>query len=215
MQRFMSKAAFVKSFAMVSLVAVASCSTEAGSELDEGSFGNPTMNNILVETGQKSYAVDLAKRFAEETPSTINFAFNSSQLDDNARAALAIQAKWIAQFPEMKFKVYGHTDLVGSVAYNKALGLRRAQAAVNYIESQGISRSRLAAVVSYGKSQPLVDTNNPNRENRRTVTEVDGFLKNHPTVLNGKYAEVVFREYVASAAYQTELTGTGAAGNSQ
>lgn len=208
MQRFISKTAIVKSLATVSLIAVASCANEAGSELDEGGFGNPTMNNILVETGQKSYAVDLAKRFAAETPSTINFAFNSSQLDANARAALTTQARWIAQFPEMKFKVYGHTDLVGSVGYNKALGMRRAQAAVNYLVSQGISRSRLAAVVSFGKTQPLVDTNNPNRQNRRTVTEVDGFLKNHPTVLNGKYAQVIFREYVESASYQTELTGT-------
>lgn len=209
MQRFVSKAVTMKTFAAVSLIAVASCAYEAGSELDEGTFGNPTMNNVMVQSGQKSYAVDLAKRFAEETPSTINFAFNSSQLDEAARSALTIQANWISQFPEMKFKVYGHTDLVGSTGYNKALGMRRAQAAVSYLVSRGISRSRLAAVVSYGKSQPVIATSNPERKNRRTVTEVDGFLKNHPTVLNGKYAEVVFREYVENATFQSELTGVG------
>ena len=31
------------------------------------------------------------------------------------------------------------------------------------------------------------------------ATEVTGFVKNHPLVLNGKYAEVIFREYVESA----------------
>lgn len=207
MQRFVSKTVLIKSFAAVSLIAIASCTQEAGADLDEGTFGNPTMNNVMVQSGQKSYAVDLAKRFAAETPSTINFAFNSSQLDETARASLATQAQWIAQFPEMKFKVYGHTDLVGSTGYNKALGMRRAQAAVNYLVSRGISRSRLAAVVSYGKTQPIVQTNNPERKNRRTVTEVDGFLKNHPTVLNGKYAQVIFREYVESATIKSELTG--------
>lgn len=207
MQRSVSKAIFVKTIAAVSLLAIAACDQEAGAELDGGNFGNPTMNNVMIQTGQKSYMVDLARRFAEETPSTINFAFNSSQLDQSARAALTEQAKWILQFPEMKFKVYGHTDLVGSAGYNKSLGLKRARAAVNYLVSQGISRNRLAAVVSYGKTRPLIETNNPERRNRRTVTDVDGFVKNHPTVMNGKYAEVVFREYVESAAYKTELSG--------
>ena len=38
------------------------------------------------------------------------------------------------------------------------------------------------------------------RRNRRTVTEVSGFLQNHPMIMDGKYAEVVHREYVKSAA---------------
>ncbi len=37
------------------------------------------------------------------------------------------------------------------------------------------------------------------RRNRRAVTEVSGFVKTHPAVLNGKYAQIVFREYVGSA----------------
>jgi hypothetical protein len=35
--------------------------------------------------------------------------------------------------------------------------------------------------------------------NRRTVTEVSGFVKSHPLVLNGKYAAIIWREYVGSA----------------
>ncbi|MDP4032188.1 MAG: OmpA family protein, partial [Pseudorhodobacter sp.] len=35
--------------------------------------------------------------------------------------------------------------------------------------------------------------------NRRTVTEVAGFHKRNGPPLNGKYAEVVFREYIAGA----------------
>ncbi len=184
---------------VAAMTALASCTNEAGAELDEGNFGNPTMNNTLVMSGQRDYAVNLANRFAAEVPSTINFAFNSSQLDGEATAALSRQASWIRQFPELRFSVYGHTDLVGSNGYNKSLGLRRAQAAVNYLVGQGISRSRLQALVSYGETQPLVVTQNEERRNRRTVTEVSGFMQNHPAVLNGKYAEVIFREYVESA----------------
>lgn len=187
----------------------------AGAYLDRSNFGNATMNNSLVQTGQLDLAISLTQRFSRETQNTVVFAFNSAQLDGAAMAALDHQADWIRQFPEVRFRVYGHTDLVGSNGYNKSLGLRRAQAVVAYLSTRGISRSRLEAVVSYGETQPLVYTQGPEARNRRTVTEVSGFVKSHPMVLNGKYADVIFREYVESAAYGTTTsapTGTGSTG---
>ena len=185
---------------------------EAGSVLDEGGCGNPTMNNTLVQTGQKSYVIDLSRRFSAETPSTVNFDFNSDRLDANAQAALRQQANWIRQFPEVRFKVFGHTDLVGSNAYNKRLGRARANAVVHFLASQGIDRSRLEALVSYGETQPLVVSEGRERQNRRTVTEVSGFVESHPSVLNGKYAEVIFRDYATNGPFiRSELEGiTGA-----
>ncbi|HMO08202.1 MAG TPA: OmpA family protein [Paracoccaceae bacterium] len=169
---------------------------QTGTELNIGDFGNATMNNTLVHSGQRDYVMALATRFGSEVPDTINFAFNSSALDGEARQILARQATWIKQFPEVRFRVYGHTDLVGSAGYNHALGMRRARAAVDFLVSQGISRSRLEAVVSFGKTRPIVQTNQAEVRNRRTVTEVSGFVGRHPTVLQGKYAEVIFREYI-------------------
>lgn len=171
---------------------------EVGSEVDEGGFGNATMNNTMLMTGQIEATAALGHRFATEVPTTITFAFNSSQLTDAARATLRTQARWIRQFPEVRFRVYGHTDLVGSDAYNKALGLRRAQAAVAFLVSQGIGSARLEAVVSFGKTRPVIQTPGPEERNRRTVTEVVGFVQNNPMVLNGKYAEIIMREYIKS-----------------
>ncbi len=128
-------------------------------------------------------------------PTTINFAFNSADLDPEARAILQQQAAFIRTFPEVRFSVYGHTDLVGSNAYNHRLGLRRARAAVNYLVSLGIERSRLEALVSLGETQPIVATEAEERRNRRTVTEVSGFVQNHPLVLDGRYAQIVYRGY--------------------
>ncbi len=173
--------------------------SEAGSQVDSGDFGEATMNNRLVQSGQQDYTINLARRFASEVNSTVNFAFNSTVLNADARATLARQADWIRQFPEVRFKVYGHTDLVGSQRFNRSLGLRRAQTVVGFMASQGINRSRLEAVSSFGETQPLVVTEGRERRNRRTVTEVSGFVENEPMLLNGKYAEVIFREYVRSA----------------
>lgn len=180
-------------------LALAGCGVEAGADYEGGDFGNATMNNTLIQSGEKEYAISLTQKFAAEVPNTVNFAFNSAVLDGAAMATLSKQANWIRQFPEIRFRVYGHTDLVGSTAYNKSLGLRRAQAVVSYLSTQGISRSRLEAVVSFGETQPLVYTQSENRENRRTVTEVSGFVERRPQLLNGKYAAVIFREYVESA----------------
>ncbi|MEL7107093.1 MAG: OmpA family protein [Pseudomonadota bacterium] len=182
---------------------------EAGAFIDEGAFGNPTMNNTQIQNGEKSFAESLNARFAEAVPTMVNFAFDSTVLDGDARAVLMEQANFIRQFPEARFRVFGHTDAVGSDAYNKNLGLRRARAVVNFLASQGVSRSRLEAMVSFGETRPLIVTGDRERRNRRTVTQVSGFVKNHPTVLNGKYAQVIWREYVGSATEATPDSGGG------
>ncbi|WP_417248216.1 OmpA family protein [Celeribacter sp.] len=182
---------------------------EAGGYLDAGQFGNATMNNTLVQNGTRNYVVDLNERFAAAVPTTVNFAFNSSVLDAAARAAIRQQADFIGQFPEVRFRVYGHTDLVGSDAYNKRLGLKRAQAVVNELARHGISRSRLEAMVSYGETQPIVATQERERRNRRTVTEVSGFVKSNPIVMDSRYAEIVHREYIESATAPSDLINFG------
>jgi peptidoglycan-associated lipoprotein len=156
---------------------------EAGSSVDEGSFG----------------VVAVGRRFDAEVTSTVTFAFNRSDLSAQAMATLDEQANWIRQFPEVRFRVYGHTDLVGSNAYNYALGLRRAKTVVAYLASHGISTARLEALVSFGETQPVIHTSSPEQRNRRTVTEVSGFTKGSAGTLNGKYAAVIFREYVEGA----------------
>ncbi len=211
---------------LASAAAVAGCSketniarsfySEAGSNIEGRGFGDATAQNMAVQTAEQNYAINLTRKFGGDVTTTVNFAFNSAVLDAQAQQTLRRQADWMRQFPEIRFRVYGHTDLVGSNAYNKALGLRRARAVVAFLETQGISRSRLEALVSYGETQPLVYVQSPNRENRRTVTEVSGFVSGskNPAHLNGKYAAVIFREYVASATPKT-ITAGGAMAASQ
>ena len=72
-------------------------------------------------------------------------------------------------------------------------------------------------MVSYGETQPLVFVQTEERRNRRTVTEVSGFVANNPLILNGKYAQVIWREYVKSAEpvhTQAEVSGGGQAAGS-
>lgn len=186
-------------FATLSVLALGACNYPAGSQIDQGQFGSTTMDNSLLMQGDVSAEYALGVRFSREVNPTINFAFDSAALTPQAQATLRQQANWIRQFPELKFRVYGFTDNVGTKEYNYHLGLRRANAVVAYFAQLGVSRSRLEAVVSYGKTRPLIPVPGPEIRNRRAVTEVSGFVKAQPIPMNGKYAEVVFREYVESA----------------
>lgn len=210
----------MKTFILVSGLScvLAGCAGEAGNFTRSPDFGEATMNNSLIMQGDKSYAIALGERFAREIPTTVNFAFDSDRLDGEAQQILNRQADWIRQFPEVRFNVYGYTDEVGTKSYNYGLGKRRANAVVRYLGTRGISRSRLKALVSYGETRPVIDVPGPERVNRRGVTEVAGFLARHPTVLDGKYAQIVYREYLASARPVDGLTrrqNTGGFGEAQ
>ena len=213
----MRPALFPASLSAVFLVLAACSSTgtdgalytpEAGMPAGTAALGEATLNNTQIQNGQKPYLLDLSQRFSSEVTTTVNFDFNSAALDAGAKEVLRGQAAWIRQFPEVKFRVYGHADTVGSPAANKALGLRRAHSVVNYLVSQGISRHRLEAAVSFGASQPVVATDGRERRNRRTVTEVSGFWKRQPTLMSGRFGEVLYRDYLASGQPASTLQGT-------
>ena len=198
--------------AMVLALALAGCQSSPGSfDREAGAagpaFGLATRSNALVSRGGAPL-VSLQARFAAEAPSVVTFPFDSAALDARALAAVAAQAHWMRQFPELGFRVHGHADQVGPDPYNEALGRRRAEAVVAALAARGVGRHRLEALVSFGERLPIVPVPGPERLNRRAVTEVSGFVARHPTVLNGRYAEVVFREYVASAVPPSGLEAT-------
>ena len=71
--------------------------------------------------------------------------------------------------------VIGHTDSIGSDAYNKKLSLRRAAAVKAYLVSKGIEANRIYTE-GKGESQPIADnkTKEGRAKNRRVEIEVVG-----------------------------------------
>ena len=118
----------------------------------------------------------LSRQFMAQTPYTVNFDFDRDNLDGRARRDLNAQAKWILAHPEVRFSVFGHTDKVGSNAYNEDLGLRRATEVVAYLTGRGINPDRLEALVTYGEELPIIQTELRERVNRRATTVVMGFF---------------------------------------
>src|SRR5450830_1791670 len=69
----------------------------------------------------------------------------------------------------------GHTDAIGTVAYNQKLSVRRAEAVKAYLVSKGIEKNRVYTE-GKGKSQPVADnkTAEGRAKNRRVEIEVVG-----------------------------------------
>lgn len=185
--------------------------SEAGALNSNEQFGSATAVNHDIMTRKVDYTVDLSRKFESEVPTTVNFEFNSAELDAASRQILRRQAEWIARFPEISFKVVGHADRVGLNRVNVVIGKQRADAVVDYLVANGVERSRLEAVVSRGESEPVVETPDRERLNRRAVTTVSGFVLGSPQETDGLYVEAVYLQYIESSAVPTTLeTDTGA-----
>ena len=182
-----------------SVLMLGACAVESGYDARLSEWGQANAMNFAAQdaydrTGARLQ--NLAVDFAASTQDTVTFAFDKSNLDDNARKALDSQAAWLRDHPNVRMTVIGHTDLVGSKGYNQALGLRRARAAVRYLTQKGVSRRRLAAVASRGENEPVVQTEERERRNRRAVTTVSGYARKYVGLgLDGVYAARVYDQY--------------------
>lgn len=70
-------------------------------------------------------------------------------------------------------RVVGHTDSVGSDAYNMDLSNRRANAVNNLLVQRGVADSRID-IVGYGKTMPVAtnDTEAGRQKNRRVEIKI-------------------------------------------
>ena len=172
----------------------------AGEGRNSHLYGVATAQNINAQIAYGDPASRiraLNEAFRAAAQDTVTFDFNRTALDSSARAALDQQVKWLKANAAVRMTVVGHADKVGTDAYNDRLGLRRARAVVAYLARHGISSGRLDAVESRGESEPVVQTDERERRNRRTVTSVAGFERHYVgDGLDGRYAARVYRQYV-------------------
>lgn len=105
----------------------------------------------------------------------VSFAFNASELTPDARAIVDELAEKVkADNRRLWLEIDGYTDSSGDPAYNKELGLKRAQAVRDYLyQAQGIPLHAIS-VYSFGEENPVADNNTREgrARNRRVVVKV-------------------------------------------
>jgi len=98
------------------------------------------------------------------------FDFDKSELRPESITELERVVKFMNDVPFATAKIDGHTDSVGSDAYNLALSDRRAKAVFDYLSSRGVDPSRLKSQ-GFGESNPIApnDTAEGRQLNRRVM----------------------------------------------
>ena len=82
------------------------------------------------------------------------FDYDRYEIRDDARQALLTDARSLKERPNIRISIEGHCDERGSEAYNLALGDKRANAAKEFLVSQGIDPARIDTI-SYGEEKPF------------------------------------------------------------
>lgn len=166
------------------VIALAACSstqdTTADSEAErraaeEQARQEQQQREAGVETGaadrQLSPEEERRERMAElRRENTIHFAFDDSTITSDYRELLQAHAEYLVNNPDVSVVIEGHTDERGTPEYNIALGERRANSVVNYLQNHGVLSSQMSTV-SYGEEKPLVRRSNEEAwaQNRRAV----------------------------------------------
>jgi outer membrane protein OmpA-like peptidoglycan-associated protein len=103
----------------------------------------------------------------------VTFDTNSTVVRPGLISEINRVAGVLNQYPTTLVRVEGHTDSIGSDAYNMDLSIRRANAVKNLLVQRGIADSRID-VVGYGKTMPVAtnDTEAGRQKNRRVEIKI-------------------------------------------
>ncbi|MGH8529708.1 MAG: OmpA family protein [Nevskiales bacterium] len=109
----------------------------------------------------------------------VHFEFDKSRVMIDSGVILDRVAQSLLNEPGARIEIAGHTDSIGSDAYNQKLSQSRAQSVVDHLVAKGVPRDSLVAK-GYGESQPVKPNTNAdgsdneaNREyNRRTELRI-------------------------------------------
>lgn len=120
--------------------------------------------------------VEVNKTYSIEN---IYYDYDKFNIREDAAEELDKFVQVLNDNPQIKVELGSHTDSRGSNQYNEKLSQQRAESAVQYLISKGISPARITAK-GYGESQPIATNENPDgsdnpegrQENRRTEFKV-------------------------------------------
>jgi len=141
-------------------VTPSACGRDAALREEEGRRAAADSAPVAADSARRVAAADSVRRAQERARITetlaerIGFAFDRSMIQAADRPILQRKVELLRANTSIRIQLAGHCDIRGSDRYNQALGMRRAEAAKQYLTSAGVAADRID-VVSYGKTRPL------------------------------------------------------------
>lgn len=145
---------------------------------DDRCAGTPAGTIVGPDGCPQKVVIDLRGvnfKFDRPTTGEKNIAPTLQEPTADSIAILDQAVDTLKRYPDIKVEVAGHTDSIGTDAYNQSLSERRSRIVFDYLTSHGIDASRLDGPKGYGESAPI-DTNSTKEgraRNRRTELKVE------------------------------------------
>lgn len=161
----------------INFIVAADGHTALISSIREGGFGGYDIYTFQLDNDNlKPESVNVYDILAEDIkPGTvvqlvnIQFEFGSAALTEDSEEGVAMLAAFLETHADISVELAGHTDNIGSEAYNMELSMERAVRVRQALIDKGIAEERLSAK-GYGATNPLYpnDTDEHRALNRRT-----------------------------------------------
>ena len=154
----------------------------------KGEAGKPAESHVVRAAGASVTSLSYDSRVFFDTDQSKPRAAAAGVLD-------ALATRLLRAEPHAQAAVLGHTDAVGSDAYNMALSRRRAEAVVAALEARGVAASRLRAE-GFGKRQQVAsdDTEAGRARNRRVEVLISPSAQAIEAVIRARPASLGLRE---------------------
>jgi len=137
----------------ITALTVSACSSKTEPPAQVQAAAPTTPTPIQPAPVQPAGYDSLEEELRAEVGDRVFFAFDRSDLQQEARQTVQGLAAWMQERPNLSILVEGHTDERGTRAYNLALGERRASSVKRYLVSLGVQPRRVSTV-SLGEENP-------------------------------------------------------------
>jgi outer membrane protein OmpA-like peptidoglycan-associated protein len=150
--------------------------------LEQAEREKQELRNKLAEQLNKVLETRDSARGLIVNMSDVLFDTGKYTLRPQAREKLSQLSGIVLAHPSLKLEVEGHTDSVGSDAYNMTLSQNRANAVRDFLTQKGVNSSSISSH-GFGKGQPVAsnDTSSGRQQNRRVELIVSGDEIGTPT----------------------------------
>ncbi len=151
-------------------LALSACGSNPSRAPDLADIGAPAVVQPVTIDGVQDISQFDPNSIAGKAPleRVIYFDYDQAELRPEFLDIVAQHGRYLAQNPEGRVRLEGHTDERGSREYNIALGERRAMTIARMLQLQGVSSAQ-TRTVSYGEELPVDDGHNSDAwaKNRR------------------------------------------------
>ena len=140
---------------LVAVILLASTALAQSTQEQSTAAGTATQQVNITMTPSNAQPSPAELQAVTQNLKDVHFAFDRSDLDDQARQTLQENANWLKANPGVAVSIAGDADERGDITYNLALSQKRAEAVQQALVSLGVPADRIQFATGWGKLYPV------------------------------------------------------------